>query len=488
MKYPDIMKNAIDQEWIVTNGLGGYASSTVIGENTRRYHGLLVASLEPPTNRTVLVAKIEERIFFKDTYHDLSTNQYPEVTHPTGFDYLDHFEAAPFPLWNYKNADWELEKSICMIQNSNTSLVNYSNKGKNTIVLELHPLYTFNDYHSTFHENPQTNFYSEISTNDLKTYPEYGAIPVFTQWTSGEFIEARAWYKNIQLPVEKERGLDYDTDYYRIGYIRYELKPNESIAVLFSTDENVINKDINALLSAEKERLKSNYAGISNTFYKDLLQSGTQFVVKRHSTNSASIIAGYHWFSDWGRDTMIAMRGLTIATGNKKDSESILTTFFKHINQGMIPNRFPDNSEDKIEYNTIDASLWLFISVYDYYTKFEDLDFIKEHIAALKDILDWHINGTRYDIHVTPEGFLYGGQEGVQLTWMDAIVNGEVITPRMGCAVEINALWYNALKIYTEFCSVLQIDLEQKHTAIISQLEQNFESFFINSEGTLHDV
>lgn len=482
------MIESINQEWIITNGLGGYSSSSVIGENTRRYHGLLVAALEPPTNRTVIVAKIEERILFDGVYHELSTNEYPGVQYPNGTQYLDSFEASPFPLWVYKSSSWELEKSVFMVQNSNTSIVNYCNKGSDSIIIELHSLYAFTDFHRTFHNNSDTNFYTEMSTHSMKTYPELDAKPIFTRWTSGEFIEDRNWNRNIQLPLEKSRGLDGEADYYKIGYIRHELKPNESISLLFSVDESVENTDINSLLIVEKERLSANNNSVKNTFYKDLLQSGNQFVVNRKSTNSATIIAGYHWFSDWGRDTMIAMRGLTIATGDKSVSESILATFFKYINQGMIPNRFPDNCEDKIEYNTIDASLWLFIAMHDNYKKFQNLDFIKTHLDALKDILDWHIQGTRYDIHVTPEGFLYGGQDGVMLTWMDAIVNGKIITPRIGCPVEINALWYNALKIYAEFNAILDINLDQQYTDIISRFERNFETFFVNSEGTLHDI
>ncbi|TDD94866.1 amylo-alpha-1,6-glucosidase [Flavobacterium cellulosilyticum] len=482
------MIKSITEEWIITNALGGYASNTVIGENTRRYHGLLVAAMEPPTNKKVILSKIEERVFLDGVYHDLSINEYPGATFPNGFQYLDNFEVVPFPLWTYKTAGWKLEKSIFMVQNSNTSLINYSNKGHKSIILELHPLYAFTDFHSTFHENSATNFYSEISSNTMKTFPKNGSMPIFTRWTEGEYIEERAWFKDIQLPLEKYRGLDDAADYYRIGYIRYELKPNESITLLFSVDDTVVNKDINSLLTTEKERVINSNTSFTNTFYKDLLRSGNQFIVNRKSTNSASIIAGYHWFSDWGRDTMISMRGLTIATNNKSVSKSILTTFFKYINQGMIPNRFPDNNEDEIEYNTIDASLWLFIAVYDYYNKFQDLDFIEENLNVLKEILDWHIHGTRYDIHVTPEGFLYGGQDGVMLTWMDAIVNGKIITPRIGCPVEINALWYNALKIFTEFNTILEIDSDQKYAHIISSFECNFEEFFLNSDGTLNDV
>ncbi len=216
--------------------------------------------------------------------------------------------------------------------------------------------------------------------------------------------------------------------------------------------------------------------------------AGNRFLVHRTSTKSESIIAGYHWFTDWGRDTMISMRGLTIATGRKAISKSILTTFFKSIDQGMIPDRFPDNGDGTVEYNSMDATLWLFVATFEYHKKFGDTAFVKKHLKALKGILDAHINGTRYNIHVTKEGFLYGGQEGEQLTWMDAIVNGKVITPRMGCPVEVNALWYNALNIYQFFCLALEMQPNKEYRNIILKFESNFPKMFTNAEGTLYDV
>lgn len=482
------MEYLFEQEWLVTNGLGGYASGAVSGANTRRYHGLLVAALNPPTDRWVVVAKIEERVFINGTYHDLSTNQYSGIVYPNGSKYLNNFGNLPFPTWQYAMDNWKLEKNIFMVQDSNTVLVSYKNDGKTSFFLELHPLYENSDYHATFHENQFTDFYTEISPTHLKTYAHYGSKPVFTGWSVGEFTEARTWYKNIELPKEHEQGYDFVCDYYRIGYVRYELKPNEQLTLVFSLEEDVITSDIEKLYSKEKRKSEGSKIKKEQGFYGNLLRSGKQFLVKRNSTDSMSIIAGYHWFGDWGRDTMISMRGLTIATGNKAVSKSILSTFYRSIDQGLIPNKFPDQSQDYIDYNTIDATLWLFIASYEYVLKFNDLPFVKKHINILKGLLDGHICGTRYNIHVTEEGFLFGGQESEQLTWMDAIVAGKVITPRIGCPVEVNALWYNALKIYEAFCKDLKIEFGAEYEDICNRFETNFSKMFTNPEGTLFDV
>ena len=483
------MSNLFPKEWIITNGLGGYASSTRDGANTRRYHGLLVAPLEPPVNRKILVAKIEERILDNDIYIDLSTNQYPGVIYPKGNQYIQDFKICPFPTWRYGNDNWQLEKQIFMVQGSNTTCLVYTNIGNDPLPFEIHPLYAFANFHTIFHKNEVTDFYTVNNVNSLKTYPRYGSNPVYTGWNQGEFKEARAWYQNILLPRDRERGLDASCDYYRIGYLKCELGPKEQLTLCFTLDGDMVGKNVNELLTKEKRRLNVHKdSKPSSDFYMDLLRSGNQFLVHRKSTDSMSIIAGYHWFADWGRDTLIAMRGLTISTGNQKVSKSILTTFLKSLDQGMLPNKFPDHVGDPVKYNTMDATLWLFVALYEYYKKFGDKAFIKKNIKSLQTILDFHINGTRYNIHVTPEGFLYGGKDGVQLTWMDAIVNGRVITPRIGCPVEINALWYNALKIYEYFCTAFKLEVDQRYLQVLSNFESNFAQFFVNTDGTLSDV
>lgn len=255
---------------------------------------------------------------------------------------------------------------------------------------------------------------------------------------------------------------------------------------MFSTEE--IPADINPsiLKIQEINRLHALAFDVKDDFLGDLLVSGDQFLVHRKSTDSSTLIAGYHWFTDWGRDTMIAMRGLTIATGKQAESKSIIQTFLKYLDQGMLPNRFPDQGEAP-EYNTFDATLWLFVVLYEYYEKFKDAAFIAEVMPTLKEILEFHIQGTRYNIHTTPEGLLFGGEGLAQLTWMDAKVGDYVVTPRQGCPVEINALWYNALQIYTTFAKLLHQSTDQ-YAALATQVKAAFQTFFINDKGYLNDV
>ena len=482
------MENLFTKEWLATNGLGGYASGAVNGANTRQYHGLLVAALVPPTDRTVVVAKIEERILMDGQYHDISTNQYPKVVFPDGGRYLKGFDVDPTPTWQYGDNDWALRKNVQMISGSNTTLLTYGNCGKRPLVLELHPLYAYNDFHTTFHEASCYNFFTEFHNDHLKTYPKYGCNPVFTGWTAGQYFEARSWFKNIILSKGKARGLGSVCDYYRIGYLVHELLPGEELVMYFTVEEDIVGKSIEKIPSLADKKYTWNQEKPAHGFFHDLMVSGEQFLVNRKSTNSMSIIAGYHWFTDWGRDTMIAMRGLTIATGKKELSRSILNTFFKSVDQGMIPDRFPDNSKDPVHYNTMDATLWLFVASYDYHQKFGDNEFLEDHIGILKNILDQHIAGARYNIQITKEGFIYGGEPDVQLTWMDAIVGGKVITPRIGCPLEVNALWYNALRIYENFCQILELEIETCYLELINKFESYFTQFFTNAQGTLYDV
>lgn len=489
----NLKEKSIDEllqlEYIETNRLGGYASSSIVGANMRKYHGLLVAAFNPPTNRRVLVSKIEERILQAEGIAEIAVNQYPNNTiYPQGHQHLKSFIRRPIATWIYEGEHWKLEKKVFMVPHSNTTVVTYKNIGEKAFNLETHPLLENKDYHSTFREN-NFDFYYEKKANQLKTHAFYNSPAVYIKWNHGGFEEYRSWYKNIQLSKEAYRGQEAEEDYYRIGYITAALQPQETFDIIFTIEEEILNKSVNTL---EKEMLNalkaSKSSKIKDTFYNDLLVSGNQFIVNRTSTNSKSIIAGYHWFTDWGRDTMIAMRGLTIATGDQITSKSILSTFFKYVKKGMLPNRFPDYEGQEVEYNTIDATLWLFVSLYEYYETFQDQSFITENISILKEIIDYHIQGTFYNIKVNSEGFVEGGQEGWQLTWMDAKVNGYVVTPRMGAPVEINALWYNALCIYEYFCKKIKKTTETAYVALRKKVKKNFKKTFITPEGYLYDV
>lgn len=481
------------KEWLITNGIGGYASGTLSGANSRRYHGMLVASLNPPTNRKVLVGKVEESIALKrDHQIELSANQYPNAIHPKGHQYLATFEQNPLPTFRFEVNGHILEKSIFMVYGRNATIIEYKNLGTQSIPLAMTPFLVDRDYHGLFREGRVFDFYYEKIGEVLKIHSRYGAPPLYIKQTGGHFEETRYWIKNLEYEGEKYRGLDYYEDANVIGKFHHLLAPQKSCFLVMTTDPNILESEPAALKKSELSRLKKlNPKGNKDEFLRDLSIAADQFIVKRASTDSFSILAGYHWFTDWGRDTMIALRGLGIAVGRKKESQSILKTFFKNIDRGMLPNRFPDYDHDEVEYNTVDATLWLFVALYEYYQKFQDITFIKQNFKYLTDIINHHFQGTRYNIHLTEQGFLWAGEEGVQLTWMDAKVGDYVVTPREGCAVEIQALWYNALMIYQFFHKELALKISPisaQSAYVAKHIKQYFSVYFYNSKNYLNDV
>jgi len=482
------------KEWLVANGIGGYASGTLSGSNTRRYQGLLVASLNPPTQRQVLITKIEETLTSDDGEHfELSSNKYPDVVYPDGYQYVKGFERKVFPKINFEVGNKAFSKEIFMPHGSNTTIVEYKNTGKSEVHLKITPFFVNRDYHSMYHENSESNFYFTQEDKTLEIYSHYGALPLWLNFTKGNFEEHRYWVKNLEYTKETYRGLDDHEDAYVIGQIILSLKPREKAYVTAGIDKSIFDDKPENLKKKEESRLNDLVAdNIENEFIKDLIRAGDQFIVHRQSTDSKSIIAGYHWFTDWGRDTMIAMRGLSIATGKKEISKSILETFLSSIDKGMLPNRFSDFADEDVEYNTVDATLWLFIALFEYYQKFEDKAFIEEHFNKLTNIIDWHIKGTRYNIHLTDKGFIFAGEGINQLTWMDARVGDYVVTPRHGCPVEIQALWYNALQILIFFEKELKLNLNNEtfsyYKDISQRLKGNFSKYFLNESGYLNDL
>ncbi len=477
------------KEWLVTNGLGGYASASVSGANTRRYHGLLVAARNPPTDRQVLVSKIEETVFgLHDTY-GLSSNRYGDVIYPQGYQHIESFDRFPLPSWTYRFGEHTLVKTIGMVQGQNTTVVAYRNAGTETMNLRLNPLLVHRDYHSLFHQQPQFDFYAVRSGRSLKIHAQYGAAPLYLSFSAGDFVEIRHWFNRFTYRHEQQRGLDFQEDAYSIGFVMHLLEPGKTMYLTCSTEPPAPDFDPGAMLTTETARVLAlrDVHPTTDSFLQDLVVSANQFIVQRKSVGTETIIAGYHWFTDWGRDTMIALRGLCISLGDQQTAQRILSTFFRYLDDGMLPNRFPDNSHDPIEYNTIDATLWLFVALYEYHQRFNDLAFVEQHFEQLLTILDAHRDGTRYGIHVTEEGLLFGGKGTAQLTWMDARVGDYVVTPRHGCPVEINALWYNALQITIFFAKLLNRKPDM-YGVLLRRFEQNFRTRFWNPGGYLNDV
>jgi predicted glycogen debranching enzyme len=434
-------------EWLETNGLGGYASSTVSGAHSRRYHGLLVAATQPPVGRMVVVSKLDETIVANGQRWELSANQYPGAVHPQGFRSLRSFERDFFPVFHYKIEEVELKKTIAAIHGENTTVILYEViTAPSAFDLELLPLYACRDFHSLSHANNAIGQHYMFRNGIFQTLNYQGCPEFFIAAPGATFTENKAWYYNFEYHLERERGLDYREDLYTHGKFSVRLKQGDQFGVILST-EDPTGKDAFVLFHLEKmrrERVVKDFTRDEDRI-KQLALAADQFIVKRGDLKT--IVAGYPWFSDWGRDTMISLPGLCLVTRRFDDAKNILKVFASHMSQGMLPNRFPDHG-DVPEYNTMDATLWFFQAVYRYYEYTSDLAFVKELLPALQDSIAWHYKGTRYNIHVdAADDLLYGGEDGVQLTWMDAKVGDWVVTPRKGKPVEINALWYNALSI-----------------------------------------
>ena len=479
------------KEWLVTNGLGGYAAGVLSGANTRRYHGLLVASYSPPIDRRVVMAKMEESISDqRDSAIDLSSNQYPDgVIHPRGFLHLWKFCRFPIPSFHYKVGNYCLSKEILMVKGANTTLVRYKNDGNHPIPLRLTPLWTHRDYH---HLNPTLQGEEcalDVFQDGWRITCNNRMDPVYFKCTNAQFQTQTNTFYNLEYAKEAYRGLDFHENLASVGHFDAYLEAGQEIHFMVSTDNRWMEADLCGLFDQQKQYYSRKPTLSSDAFINDLIGASEQFIVERENTHHKTLIAGYPWFTDWGRDTMIALRGICIRTGKQQLTKSILRTFLQYLDEGMLPNRFPDSGAVP-EYNTIDATLWLFVVIYEYYETFNDLSFIKEVFPSLVSILDWHFKGTRYGIQCTDQGVIIGGTPDSQLTWMDARVNGHAVTPRNGAAVEINALWYNALETFEFLLGELNIQdpFPTPVAQIIQWFKTHFSYFFWNEAGYLNDV
>src|SRR5215469_10503048 len=489
------MGAALRREWLETNGIGGFASSTIIGLNTRRYHCLLTAATKPPVGRFVLLSKLEETLFIDGQAFDLSANRYPGVIHPRGFRYLKQFRLDPFPVFTYEIEGIEVEKSVFMIYGENSTVIHYELKKNNhpeapkNLQLEVRALIAFRDYHATTHENGAINRAVAERPGFATLTPYQGLPSLHLAHNAAELKQTGDWYRNFEYDAERERGLDYSEDLFNPLALRFDFRIRRQASIIASTEERDVAKVIEYRQSEMTRRRNAKVScPIEDDFAQTLAAAADQYIVSRG--DQKTIIAGYHWFSDWGRDTMIALPGLTLPTGKHDVARSILRTFAKHVDQGMLPNRFPDAGE-KPEYNTVDATLWFFEAARAYLAHTGDLEFVRNELyPVFADILAWHARGTRYGIKVDSSGLLSSGEQGVQLTWMDAKVGDWVVTPRSGKPVEIQALWYNALRIMEDFAARTADETGRKRYNNMAALAKwSFNRLFWNEGGGyLYDV
>ncbi len=479
-------EKAIGTEWLETNGLGGYASSTVLGINTRKYHSLLVAATEPPVGRMLMVSRLDETVIISGVRFDLSASEYKTTVHPRGYRCLEGVRLDPFPVFTYIAGGIKLEKSIFMPHGQNTTCVTYridslpNGPRISQVVLEVRPILGLRDHHALMKESAGVEVDVDVTRRMVSIKPP-GELPaLYVTLGHARFEQGCYWYRDYLYRREQDSGYAASEDLLSPGRFVIAFEDVESAALAFSTNPEPVD-DIDAVKKAEIRRR----AGIIDTpvanqdLGRHLLRAADAFLVRR-GAKGRSVVAGYPWFTDWGRDTMISLPGLALVAGRVEDARRIIETFASHMDRGLIPNRFPDASSGA-EYNTIDATLWMFEAAKKYYEYTGDGDFITRLLPKLRESIKHHLDGTRYGIRADADGLLEGGAEGVQLTWMDAKVGGKVITARRGKPVEVNALWYNALRIVADFCAEFGgLAEESRYDYLARQAFENFNKQFWN--------
>jgi predicted glycogen debranching enzyme len=472
------------------DGLGGFASGTVSGVRTRRYHALLLAATAPPTGRLVLVNGFDSWVESEGRRFALSSQRYlPDVTFPDGATRLQSFIDDPWPRWSFRLENGTLiEQEIFVPKGSPQVALCWRMGGSRAGTLIVRPFLSGRDYHSLHHENPDFRFPAARQGDRVSWHP-YAGGPEIVALANGAYTQEPLWYRNFLYAEERARGLDFLEDLASPGVFRFALGRREAVLILAageggapSLPDGSAEKVVAALRRAEKRRRKA--------FGSRLERSGDAYLVKRGK--GRTIVAGYPWFTDWGRDTFIALRGLCLAAGRLEEARDILLGWSHAVSGGMLPNRFSDRPEEAPEFNAVDASLWYVIAAHEYLeasgratTAEPPCPICGASSGCLERatiaILEGYAKGTRHGIRMDADGLLAAGQPGVQLTWMDAKVGDWVVTPRVGKPVEVQALWINALAIGA--------GLEVRWQDPFERARQAFPGRFWNEEvGCLHDV
>lgn len=474
------------REWIVTNGLGSYASSTVIGLNSRGYHGLLIASLDPPVKRTLFLSKYEEEVEVGGKKYLLAVNQYPDTIYPQGFLHLEQFRFERYPVFTYRVGNTIIEKSVFMPYGDNTTIVTYKViETDSKLRLSIYPIINFRDYHARTHEHQDWNFAQTLNPKGVEIRMFSGSPTLYLQSDIAPYVKTGLWYKNMVYEEETARGFEDNEDQYNPGFFAAKLDHGTQVSVLASLrPQETFSPE--GLRYREMQRLRSLQARIPQTdsFYLSLANIADTFIVQRKSTNAKTIVAGYHWFVDWGRDAMISIPGLTLVTKREEEAKEVIRTFLSYLSEGLIPNTFPESvNTQEPEYNAIDAPLWLVNACYHVYSETGSLDYIKEVYSKLSEIISHYERGTKHGTVADSDGLVKCGDEREALTWMDAKVDGVPVTPRNGKPVEISALWYNALKSMGLFAKQIGITSDEEHyNQLAEKVKLSFNEKFWNQE------
>jgi predicted glycogen debranching enzyme len=483
------------REWLVTNGIGGYAMGTVAGLLTRRYHGLLIAALDPPLGRTLLLAKLDEDVKYGGQLLKLYTNRWADGTLETeGVRYLERFHLeGTTPVWSYTFSDALLEKRIWMQPGANTTYVQYRlRRGSGPLEIYDKAMVNYRGYQQTTILNdwqPRIDVVAE----GLRITMFEGARPLYLLTRSGQAWKDYTWYEDYFLSVEEFRGEnDVVEDHVHVGVLGATLHPGDSFTIVASADPapELDGELAYGMRTEHERRLLAQAASVPHPVRPRLVLAADQFIVRRATPDDPqgqTVIAGYPWFTDWGRDTMISIPGLTLCTGRPEIAARLLRTYAQFVDKGMLPNRFTDEQKAP-EYNTVDATLWYFEAVRAYQEATGDDELVRDLFPTLEEIINRYRDGTRYNIgRDEDDGLIYAGEKGVQLTWMDAKVDEWVVTPRTGKAVEVNALWYNALRIMGALAPLVDGDADRYET-LAKQARRGFARFWNEALGYCYDV
>ena len=483
---------AFYNEWLATNGSGAFASGSVAGAVTRRYHAFLCAAIDGPQDRRVLVTKIEETVHCGGAATDLSANFWPHQISPRGDQFLSDFALDPLPNWTYRvptdDGEIVIEKTIWMVPDENTSVARYELKNGPDCELQVRAFLAPRSYHSQQHANAEFNGHLDINADQSAvSLQPYASQPKIHLASGGRFCPCENWYYNFQWPIEAERGLDDSEDAFCPGYFCLSLQVGVPQFVAASTETIDLARAQAArkTVVAAQRKLAGDDAATPGA---RLRLAADQVIVKR-ADGLHTVLAGYPWFTDWGRDTMIALPGLCLTTQRFDIAASILRSFAGAMSQGMIPNRFPEGNETP-DYNTVDGTLWFFHAVFQYGHISGDWQTVRELYPKLVESIEWHLAGTRYGIVADDDdGMLRAGDQNSQLTWMDAKIGDTAFTPRWGKAVEIQALWFNAL---CEMASWGRCFDDPNTAAICTEWSRKIagcfaDAFWNDSENCLYD-
>lgn len=497
-------ESTINLEWLITNGCGGYASSTVAGANSRKYHGYMVVAAKPPVDRYVVLSHVEDRCILNSTSYDLATDEFPDIIHPQGYLNLLSFEMKHGPIWRYQIGDAVVEKSITLVHGEDTLIVKYelvAPAGHPPVLLQVQPMLAGRDFHGTIqgHYRPSWGIPAQTAASMELSAPEC-PVKLNLSHNAQKFTSQTCWWYNFIFRQERLRGYPDREDLWTPGMLEFQLEPGKPAGFICST-KNIAWDQQATLIEHEKARYESLQHSLDkqapgDKFLSQLAVAADQFLVQRtppsgpNKPGQMTVIAGYPWFEDWGRDTFISLPGLALVTGRYDIARSILVTFADYICDGLVPNRFPDKASTP-EYHTVDAAMWFIQAAYEYWRYSGDSKLLTEYLyRPLCQIMDKYREGTRHGIRMDNDGLIRAGEPHVQLTWMDAKVGDWVVTPRHGKPVEINALWYNNLRIMSKAAALAGDSARsQSFAALADQTCSSFnEKFWNRSSECLYDV